>query len=208
MRGFTFSKKCQIGFCNKTLKKCAKNIMKIIQTGQITYQCDRKSISDYSGHLRPIPADFLSFSFLKELHFLRCSYLHAKTYFSKNAFKNVIWWIRSNIGLWLNQFIFQFITHMNSKGIQIYPGSGTSWDRAKNCYPPKSHDCMPVESEFAETLSRCSGRLRAPGEKQKQTAGHADVKERAWWTLHKPNHRGHSKNNWLAAENHAGDHWS
>ena len=42
---------------------------------------------------------------------------------------------------------------MKSKGIQIYPGSGKKpWDRAENGYPPRSHDCMPDEMEFAETF--------------------------------------------------------
>ena len=45
------------------------------------------------------------------------------------------------------------VTHMRSKGIEIYPGSGKKpWDRAKNGYPPRSHDCMPDETEFAETF--------------------------------------------------------
>ena len=26
------------------------------------------------------------------------------------------------------------------------------WDRAENGYPPRSHDCMPDETEFAETF--------------------------------------------------------
>ena len=45
------------------------------------------------------------------------------------------------------------VTHMKSKGIQIYPGSGKKpWDREENGYPPRSHDCMPDETEFAETF--------------------------------------------------------
>ena len=42
---------------------------------------------------------------------------------------------------------------MRSKGIEIYPGSGKKpWDRAKNGYPPRSHDCKPDKTEFAETF--------------------------------------------------------
>ena len=45
------------------------------------------------------------------------------------------------------------VTHMQSHGIQIYPGSGKKpWDRSENGYPPRSHDCMPNETEFAETF--------------------------------------------------------
>ena len=45
------------------------------------------------------------------------------------------------------------VTHMESHGIQIYPGSGKKpWDRSENGYPPRSHDCMPNETEFAETF--------------------------------------------------------
>ena len=33
------------------------------------------------------------------------------------------------------------VTHMRSKGIEIYPGSGKKpWDRAKNDYPPRRND--------------------------------------------------------------------
>ena len=42
---------------------------------------------------------------------------------------------------------------MVDSGIEIYPGRGKKpWDRAKNSYPPRSHDCMPDETEFAETF--------------------------------------------------------
>ena len=42
---------------------------------------------------------------------------------------------------------------MAERGIQIYPGSGKKpWDRAENEYPPRSHDCMPCETEFAESF--------------------------------------------------------
>ena len=45
------------------------------------------------------------------------------------------------------------VTFMKSKGIQIYPGSGKKpWGRAENGYPPRSHDCIPDETEFAETF--------------------------------------------------------
>ena len=42
---------------------------------------------------------------------------------------------------------------MAERGIQIYPGSGKKpWDRAENGYPPRSHDCMPYEMEFAQSF--------------------------------------------------------
>ena len=45
------------------------------------------------------------------------------------------------------------VTHMEKHGIQIYPGSGKKpWDRSESGYPPRSHDCMPNETEFAETF--------------------------------------------------------
>ena len=28
----------------------------------------------------------------------------------------------------------------------------SEWDRSENGYPPRSHDCMPNETEFAETF--------------------------------------------------------
>lgn len=35
-------------------------------------------------------------------------------------------------------------------GIEMYPGGGKKpWDREVNGYPPRSHDCMPCETEFA-----------------------------------------------------------
>ena len=36
---------------------------------QITYQCDRKSISGNPGHIWPIPADFLLFLVFKKTSF-------------------------------------------------------------------------------------------------------------------------------------------
>ena len=66
---------------------------------------------------------------------------------------------------------------MRSKGIEIYPGSGKKpWDRAKNGYPPRSHDCMPDETEFAEAFQNAQ-EDRAPGEKRKETTDHDDVEE-------------------------------
>ena len=45
------------------------------------------------------------------------------------------------------------VTHMQSHGIQIYPGSGKKpWDREEDGYPPRSHDCMPDETEFSEVF--------------------------------------------------------
>ena len=47
----------------------------------------------------------------------------------------------------------RLVTHMESHGIQIYPGSGKKpWDRSENGYPPRSHDCMLNETEFVETF--------------------------------------------------------
>ena len=57
----------------------------------------------------------------------------------------------------------KLVTELQKKGIQVYPGSGKKpWvncfismvfelieDRAENGYPPRSHDCMPDETEFA-----------------------------------------------------------
>ena len=41
---------------------------------------------------------------------------------------------------------------MQKHGVQIYPGSGKHpWDRAEDGHPPRSHKCMPEETEFAET---------------------------------------------------------
>ena len=35
----------------------------------------------------------------------------------------------------------------------MYPGSGKKpWDRDENGYPPRSHDCMPAETEFANAF--------------------------------------------------------
>ena len=53
------------------------------------------------------------------------------------------------------------VTHMESHGIQIYPGSGKKpWDRSENGYPPRSHDCMPNETEFAETFQDAQEHLK------------------------------------------------
>ena len=53
------------------------------------------------------------------------------------------------------KMIFSDIGYMNGEShkIQIYPGSGKKpWDRSENGYPPRSHDGMPNETEFAETF--------------------------------------------------------
>ena len=42
---------------------------------------------------------------------------------------------------------------MAGHGIQIYRGGGKKpWDRQENGYPPRSHDCVPCETEFAEVF--------------------------------------------------------
>ena len=42
------------------------------------------------------------------------------------------------------------VKFMQKHGVQIYPGSGKKpWHRAEDGY--RSHDCMPEETEFAET---------------------------------------------------------
>ena len=42
-----------------------------------------------------------------------------------------------------------FVTHMKRHGTQIYLGNGKKpLDRSENGYPPRSHDCMPNETEF------------------------------------------------------------
>ena len=41
---------------------------------------------------------------------------------------------------------------MQKHGVEIYPDSGKNpWDRAEDVYSPRSHDCMPEETDFAET---------------------------------------------------------
>ena len=73
--------------------------------------------------------------------------------------EKVVPWCKSN-GLKLlimdNESKFHtkmLVTHMQSHGIQIYPGSGKKpWDREEDGYPPRSHDCMPDETEFAEVF--------------------------------------------------------
>ena len=58
----------------------------------------------------------------------------------------------------------RYTRFMAENGVQIYPGSGKNpWvsppfycdfqcdeDCAENGYPPRSHDCQPEETEFAE----------------------------------------------------------
>ena len=45
------------------------------------------------------------------------------------------------------------VKQMEKHGIQIYPGSGKKpWDRSESGSPPRNHDCMPNETEFAETF--------------------------------------------------------
>ena len=60
------------------------------------------------------------------------------------------------------------VTFMAENGVQIYPGSGKNpWvhrpfhdvhvfliheDREENGYPPRSHDCQPEETEFAQAF--------------------------------------------------------
>ena len=47
----------------------------------------------------------------------------------------------------------QLCTVLERHGIQMYPGSGKKpWDRRENGYPPRSHDCMPAETEFANAF--------------------------------------------------------
>ena len=61
---------------------------------------------------------------------------------------------------------------MQSEGIQIYPGSGKKpWDRTENGYPPRSHDCMPEETEFAEAFQEAQEDLerREKDRRQKRT---------------------------------------
>ena len=45
------------------------------------------------------------------------------------------------------------VTECKAHRIEIYAGSGKRvWDRADNGYPPRSHDCMPCETEFANAF--------------------------------------------------------
>ena len=41
---------------------------------------------------------------------------------------------------------------MQNHGVKIYPGGGKHpRDRAEDGYPPRGHDCIPEETEFAKT---------------------------------------------------------
>ena len=58
---------------------------------------------------------------------------------------------------------------MQKHGVQIYPGSGKKpWDRAEDGYPPRSHDCMPEETEFAETHQEAQADLERREENRNQ----------------------------------------
>ena len=81
--------------------------------------------------------------------------------------EDVVRGFESTVIPWLKKtgiklFIMDNDTKLHSKklcdlceknGIQIYPGGGkTPWDRQENGYPPRSHDCQPAETEFANTF--------------------------------------------------------
>ena len=53
--------------------------------------------------------------------------------------------------------------------MKIYPGSGKKpWDRVEDVYPPRSHDCMPEETEFAETYEEAQTDLERREKNRKQ----------------------------------------
>ena len=61
------------------------------------------------------------------------------------------------------------VKFMQKHGVQIYPGSGKKpWDRAEDGYPPRSHDCMPEETEFAETHQEAQADLERREENRNQ----------------------------------------
>ena len=116
------------------------------------------SINDFSGGLD----GSVSPLFIKGELVLKKHFEHPKidAKLVKQVFdEEVVPWCKEN-GLKLlimdNESRFHtrmLVTHMKSKGIQIYPGSGKKpWDREENSYPPRSHHCMPDETEFAETF--------------------------------------------------------
>ena len=49
------------------------------------------------------------------------------------------------------------------------------WDRSENGYPLRSHDCMPNETEFAETFQDAQEDLER--KESKQAANHDDVEK-------------------------------
>ena len=56
---------------------------------------------------------------------------------------------------------------MQKHGVQIYPGSGKKpWDRAEDGY--RSHDCIPEETEFAETHQEAQADLERREENRNQ----------------------------------------
>ena len=76
------------------------------------------------------------------------------------------------------------VTFMAENGVQIYPESGENpWvnppfhdvhvfliheDREENGYPPRSHDCQPEETEFAQTFETAKQDL----ERREKNANH------------------------------------
>ena len=66
---------------------------------------------------------------------------------------------------------------MQNHGVQIYPGNGKHpCDRAEDDYPPRSHDCMPEETEFAETHQEAQVDLERR-EKNRNQSNYHDVEE-------------------------------
>ena len=52
-----------------------------------------------------------------------------------------------------NFYTKMLVDHCVSEGIQVYQGSSKKpSDRAPNWYPPRSHDCMPAETKFANAF--------------------------------------------------------
>ena len=63
----------------------------------------------------------------------------------------------------------KLVNHCAKHGIQIYPAGGKkSWDRKENGYPPRSHDCMPAETEFANAFKEAQLDLERREENRNQ----------------------------------------
>ena len=72
--------------------------------------------------------------------------------------------IMDNESKFYTQMLVKF---MQKHGVQIYPGSGKKpWDRAEDGY--RSHDCMPEETEYAETHQEAQADLERREENRNQ----------------------------------------
>ena len=102
----------------------------------------------------------------------------------------------------------KFLTMRSCTGAKITGLSCWSWIMIQNSTQKCSSRTWGVrELRFILGVERSPGTVQKTIILQEETTDHDDVEERAWWTVEKLTYRGHSKNNWSAAENHAGDHW-